>query len=60
MVLWALTQFPRTEAGAPPIDDSALGRMGQVIEPLGFEWRIGVGLVTSLAAREVTHLLERE
>ena len=57
IVLWALTQFPRTEAGAPHIDDSALGRMGQVIEPaiepLGFDWRIGVGLVTSLAAREV-------
>jgi ferrous iron transport protein B len=31
--------------------------MGQVIEPviepLGYDWRIGVGLVTSLAAREV-------
>lgn len=58
IVLWALTQFPRTEAGAPPpIDDSALGRLGQmiepVIEPLGFDWRIGMGLVTSLAAREV-------
>ena len=24
-----------------------------VIEPLGFDWRIGIGLVTSLAAREV-------
>jgi ferrous iron transport protein B len=24
-----------------------------VIEPLGFNWKIGVGLVTSLAAREV-------
>jgi len=57
IVLWVLTQFPRTEAGAPHIDDSALGRIGQVIEPaiapLGFDWRIGVGLVTSLAAREV-------
>jgi len=57
IVLWTLTQFPRSDAGAPPIDDSALGRMGQliepVIEPLGFDWRIGVGLVTSLAAREV-------
>ena len=34
-----------------------MGRIGQVIEPaiapLGFDWRIGVGLVTSLAAREV-------
>jgi len=57
IVLWTLTQFPRTEAGAPHIDDSALARMGQIIEPaiepLGFDWRIGVGLVTSLAAREV-------
>ena len=56
-MLWTLTQFPRTEAGAPHIDDSALARMGQIIEPaiepLGFDWRIGVGLVTSLAAREV-------
>ena len=43
--------------GAPEIGDSALGRIGQVvepaIEPLGFDWRIGIGLVTSLAAREV-------
>jgi ferrous iron transport protein B len=57
IVLWTLTQFPRGDAGAPPIDDSALGRIGQLIEPamepLGFDWRIGVGLVTSLAAREV-------
>jgi ferrous iron transport protein B len=57
IVLWALTQFPRVDGGPPPIDDSALGRMGQVIEPaiapLGFDWKIGMGLVTSLAAREV-------
>jgi ferrous iron transport protein B len=57
IVLWTLTQLPRVEGGVPPIDESALGRMGQVIEPviepLGFDWRIGVGLVTSLAAREV-------
>ncbi len=57
LVLWVLMQFPRTEAGPPPIDDSVLGQMGQVIEPviepLGYDWRIGVGLLTSLAAREV-------
>ena len=57
IVLWVLTQFPRTDAGPPLIEDSALGRIGQTIEPaiepLGFDWRIGVGLVTSLAAREV-------
>lgn len=57
VVLWTLTQFPRVEAGAPDIEQSALGQIGHVIEPaiepLGFDWRIGVGLVTSLAAREV-------
>jgi ferrous iron transport protein B len=57
IVLWTLTQFPRTELGPPPIDDSALASIGHLIEPviapLGFDWKIGVGLVTSLAAREV-------
>jgi len=57
VVLWLLTQFPLTPDGPPPIEQSVLARMGQVmepvIEPLGFDWRIGVGLVSSLAAREV-------
>ena len=57
IVLWVLTQFPRTESGPPQIEESALGQIGHVIEPviapLGFDWRVGVGLVTSLAAREV-------
>jgi ferrous iron transport protein B len=37
--------------------DSFAGRMGKSIEPvlapLGFDWKIGVGIVTSFAAREV-------
>ena len=57
VVLWALTQIPQSGDGPPPMDASVLGRMGQVlepaIEPLGFDWRIGVGLISSLAAREV-------
>jgi len=57
VVLWGLTQFPRTETGAPEIEQSALGQIGHVIEPtiepLGFDWRVGIGLVSSLAAREV-------
>lgn len=57
IVLWVLMQFPRVGGEPPPIDDSALGRTGQLIEPaiapLGFNWKIGVGLVSSLAAREV-------
>ena len=57
VVLWALTQVPQIEGAPPPIDASLLGRMGQAIEPLirplGFDWTIGVGLLSSLAAREV-------
>jgi ferrous iron transport protein B len=37
--------------------NSFAGRVGHVLEPaitpLGFDWRIGIGLVTSFAAREV-------
>ena len=57
IVLWVLTQFPRTQGAPPDIEQSALGTIGHVIEPaiepLGFDWRIGIGIVTSLAAREV-------
>ena len=48
---------PKSGGVAPSIDDSSLGRMGQMIEPairpLGFDWTIGVGLISALAAREV-------
>jgi ferrous iron transport protein B len=57
VVLWVLTQFPRVDGAAPGIDASLLGQVGQTIEPvirpLGFDWTIGVGLISSLAAREV-------
>jgi ferrous iron transport protein B len=59
IVLWALTTFPRTPGATPSeqIAHSYAGRIGRaiepVIEPLGFDWQIGVGLITSFAAREV-------
>jgi ferrous iron transport protein B len=57
IVLWGLTQFPRVDGAPPPIEQSALAAIGQVVEPaiapMGWDWRIGVGLVSSLAAREV-------
>jgi len=57
VVLWALMQFPTVDGAPPPIEESILGRIGHVIEPaiepLGFDWRIGVGIISSLAAREV-------
>ncbi len=66
IVLWTLLTFPRVEApaglgeaeaGSYALERSAAGRLGHAIEPLiaplGFDWKIGVGLVASLAAREV-------
>lgn len=57
VVLWALTQVPLQNGSPPPIEQSVLGQAGQVIEPaiapLGFDWKIGIGLISSLAAREV-------
>ena len=45
------------ESTRPPIELSYAGRLGQFIEPvirpLGFDWRIGIGLISSFAAREV-------
>lgn len=46
-----------TVAENSEILNSYAGRLGKfiepVIEPLGFDWKIGIGLITSFAAREV-------
>jgi ferrous iron transport protein B len=57
LILWVLSSFPLNEGRRPPIEQSLVGRLGKTIEPLiqplGFNWKIGIGLITSLAAREV-------
>ncbi len=66
IALWCLLTFPQRQAApdASPaearryaIEHSFAGRAGHaiepLIEPLGFDWKIGIGLVASLAAREV-------
>lgn len=67
VVLWALLSFParpaetagmsETEASAYVLDHSWAASVGRtvepVFEPLGFDWRVDVGLVGALAAREV-------
>jgi len=57
VVLWFLASVPRTDGEPPEISQSLAGSIGKavepVIEPLGFNWKIGIGLITSLAAREV-------
>jgi ferrous iron transport protein B len=55
VVLWIATYLPYS-GGKPPIENSLAGVVGHSIEPLikplGFNWKIGIGLITSLAARE--------
>jgi ferrous iron transport protein B len=60
IVLWFLSSYPKSPAGTPPaaqLTHSYAGAAGHVIEPLikplGFDWRIGVSLVSSFVAREV-------
>src|SRR5208283_2854140 len=57
VVLWALANLPFKDGKAPPLEHSFAGMVGKAVEPaikpLGFNWKIGIGLITSLAAREV-------
>ncbi len=57
LLLWAATNFPMHHGQPPEIQNSVVAQLGHAIEPvirpLGFDWKIGVGLLTSLAAREV-------
>lgn len=57
VILWALASLPLKDGNGPPIEESYVGMLGHAIEPaiepLGFNWKIGIGLITSLAAREV-------
>src|SRR5690606_7687242 len=66
IVLWALATYPKS---TPPADapeetaqelqlaNSFLGQAGHAVEPLvrplGFDWKIGVSIISSFAAREV-------
>jgi ferrous iron transport protein B len=66
IVLWALATYPKADVDASlapeaqqeqQLAHSALGRFGRAIEPavapLGYDWKIGVSIVASFAAREV-------
>jgi ferrous iron transport protein B len=67
VVLWALATYPKlptdqafateTSQAQAALENSFAGRAGQWVEPvfapLGFDWKIDVGIITSFAAREV-------
>jgi ferrous iron transport protein B len=56
VLLWIAGHLPTSHGQAPDLAHSLAGTMGRTIEPvikpLGFNWKIGIGLITSLAARE--------
>jgi ferrous iron transport protein B len=51
------TQLTEKEIAGERLRNSFAGRMGHAIEPiiapLGFDWKMGIGIVASFAAREV-------
>jgi ferrous iron transport protein B len=62
IALWVMAHLPvvHLQSGAysaPTLASSLIGRLGHFIEPaiapLGFNWKIGIGLLSSVLAREV-------
>jgi ferrous iron transport protein B len=59
ILLWALETYPKSDSedSAEVLAHSALGRIGNVIEPvfepIGFDGRTGTAILTTFAAREV-------
>lgn len=62
ILIWALGYFPldrgEQEGGATDhLENSYIGQVGKFVEPviapLGFDWKMGVSIVTGLAAKEI-------
>ncbi|MCE3010819.1 MAG: ferrous iron transporter B, partial [Proteobacteria bacterium] len=58
LVIWTLSTFPRTDlTGNERFNQSYLAHAGQILEPvfspMGLDWRAGIGILSSFAAREV-------
>ena len=59
IIVWALGYFPRHEGQSKQqqIENSYMGQMGKAIEPvvapLGFNWQMGVSVLTGAAAKEI-------
>ena len=59
VVVWFLSYYPRNPKLSPSdrLAQSYIGRIGHIIEPtikpLGFNWKVGIGMASSFIAREV-------
>lgn len=61
IIIWFLGYFPdhdKYTTAAEQQENSYIGRLGKTIEPvlapLGFDWKMGVGILTGVAAKELT------
>lgn len=59
ILVWAASTYPKTDSddASVRLEQSIAGKAGHLIEPiikpLGYDWKIGIGLIGSFAAREV-------
>ncbi|MCX4290955.1 MAG: ferrous iron transport protein B [Odoribacter sp.] len=61
VLIWALGYYPRhaeyAKQSPEQMENSYIGRVGKAIEPvikpLGFDWKMGVSIITGLAAKEI-------
>ena len=58
ILLWAASTYPKTEGTkSEQLAHSVAGKIGHAVEPiikpLGYDWKVGIGLIASFAAREV-------
>ncbi|EKR73233.1 ferrous iron transport protein B [Leptospira noguchii str. 2006001870] len=68
ILLWFLANYPRIDSSLYPnltdaelkkiqIRESYAGRSGKfmepILKPIGFDWKMGIGIITSFAAREI-------
>ena len=56
VLLWISMNIPFVHGKPPVLESSLAGTIGRSIEPaikpLGFNWKVGIGLLTAVAARE--------
>ena len=60
IIIWFLGYFPHHDRYATPAEqqeNSYIGMIGKaiepVLEPLGFDWKMGVGIISGVAAKEL-------
>ncbi len=59
IIVWALSYFPHNDTldDQQQIEQSYIGRMGQAVEPVfapqGFNWKLDVGIIAGVGAKEV-------